>query len=88
MFFDSILRYMEGITVLEIAQKLGISSDAARKRLNRLGVEPLRYIGSAAIYREAALEAIKDRGARGRPKAGEKTKTAPKTKPKKTAKKT
>jgi predicted ArsR family transcriptional regulator len=63
---------MEGITVLDIAQRLGISSDAARKRLNRLGIKPLRYIGSAALYRENDIEVIQDHGTRGRPKVPEK----------------
>jgi predicted ArsR family transcriptional regulator len=70
---------MEGITVVEIAQRLNISSDAVRKRLNRLGVKPIRYIGSAAIYREIDIKTIQDHGNRGRPKAA--SETPPKSQP-------
>jgi hypothetical protein len=58
---------MEGITVVEIARLLNTSSDAVRKRLNRLGVKPLRYIGSAAIYRESDIDLIRE-APRGRPR--------------------
>jgi predicted ArsR family transcriptional regulator len=76
---------MEGITVVEIARRLEISSDAVRKRLNRLGVKPLRYIGSAAIYRENDIKVIQEHGTRGRPKAASETPPKPrqsKAKPK------
>jgi predicted ArsR family transcriptional regulator len=74
---------MEEITVLDIAQGLGISSDAVRKRLNRLEIKPLRYIGSAAIYSNEAIELIRDHGTRGRPKAVPETSQKPPVVPKK-----
>jgi hypothetical protein len=67
---------MEGITVLDMAQTLGISSAAVKMRLSRKGIEPFKYIGSAGLYRESDFEAIRDAGTRGRPKA------APETPPK------
>jgi len=73
---------MEGITVLEMAQALGVSSDAIKRRLQRKGIKPFRYIGSAGIYKNDALAVIKDGGKRGRP-TPEKTKKPPKKSPKK-----
>lgn len=58
---------MEGITVLEMAQALGASSDAIKRRLQRKGIKPFRYIGSAGIYKNEDFEAIKDGGKRGEP---------------------
>ena len=74
------------LTVSDIAQALGITNIAANTRLHRKGLRPCKFIGSAGLYTEADLEAIRDGGKRGRPKAAEE-KPAPKAKPKKTAKK-
>jgi hypothetical protein len=76
------------LTVQDMAIALKISSVAVNKRLQRANRKPLKYIGSAGVYTEADLRAIKEGGARGRPKAEVKDKTAPKTKPKKPTKKT
>jgi hypothetical protein len=82
------------LTVLDIAQQLGVSSGAVNKRLERKGIKPFRYVGPAGLYRKADMEAIRDGGTRGRPKAASdgaptpapKNKAAPKAKPKKTPK--
>jgi predicted transcriptional regulator len=59
---------MEGITVLDMAQTLGISTAAVKMRLSRKGIEPFKYIGTAGIYTKADLETIREAGKRGRPK--------------------
>jgi hypothetical protein len=74
---------MEGITVLDMAQALGISSAAVKMRLSRKGIEPFKYIGSAGIYTKVDLEAIREGGKRGRPKPDSKSKPVPKNKTKK-----
>ena len=70
-----------------MAQELGISSGAVKMRLHRYGITPYMYIGSAGIYKKADLEAIRDKGERGRPKVEPKGKTAPKARTKKISKK-
>jgi hypothetical protein len=75
------------LTVRDMAVVLKISDVAVNKRLQRVKRKPLRYIGTAGVYTSADLEAIRTGGARGRPKAVEKVKTAPKIKPKKNIKK-
>jgi predicted transcriptional regulator len=74
---------MDEITVLDMAQELGISSAAVKMRLSRKGVEPFKYIGSAGIYRKSALDAIREGGTRGRPKAPKPRGAAAKAKTKK-----
>jgi hypothetical protein len=90
--FPYILENMEEkvmpLTVLTFSQRLGISTAAVNKRLQRTDKKPYMYIGSSGIYTEADFEAIKDGGKRGRPYPDSKQITAPKTNPKKTAKKT
>jgi len=75
------------LTVLVFSQRLGISTAAVNKRLQRLGKKPYMYIGVSGIYTEADFEAIKDGGKRGRPYPDSKQKTAPKNKTKKQSKK-
>jgi hypothetical protein len=58
---------MEVITIVDMARELGISSSAAIKRLQRKGIRPFRYIGSAGVYKASDLEAIREGGKRGRP---------------------
>jgi hypothetical protein len=62
---------MEELTAFEIGSRIGISTDAARKRLSRLSISPSRYIGPTAMYNvdENTLELIRQHGTRGRPKA-------------------
>jgi transposase len=56
---------MHGITITEIAKKLGITYLTAKQRLLRAGIKP---ITKEAIYPESALEAIRDVPGKGRPK--------------------
>jgi hypothetical protein len=72
--FMSIIKFMEGKPVVEIAQLLGISSDAVKKRFQKKGIKPSRYIGSAGLYRESDIELIRE-APRGRPRP----KAAPET---------
>jgi len=58
------------LTLAEIAEHLGISKDAARARLKRLGVQPVRHIGGGpmGLYAQEAIERIREVHGRGRPK--------------------
>ncbi len=56
---------IEGLTVQEIADKLGISYKTAHQRLTRAGVQP---ITTGAIYPPEALEAIRNVPGKGRPR--------------------
>jgi len=78
---------MEEITILDMTLDLKITSDAVKRRLQRKGIRPFRYIGPTGIYRKADLEAIRDAGVRGRPRVEPDSKPAPKAKAKKTDKK-
>jgi hypothetical protein len=76
------------LTVAEVGNRLGTTTDAARKRLKRNGFEPVRYIGVNAMFNLSAkdLEFLKQCNKRGRP-WDKKDKDTPKDKTKK-AKKT
>jgi hypothetical protein len=56
---------MEGMTIPEIAEKLGITYLAAKQRLLRAGIKP---ITKEAIYPNDAWKAIKDSPGKGRPR--------------------
>ena len=69
---------MNGLTLTEIADALGIEKWAAEKRLRKAGVEKLTR---EALYPLDAVERIKNTPSPGRPKkATEPTKPAKKTK--------
>jgi hypothetical protein len=55
---------MEGLTVSEMAKRLGIKPHSVTVRLNRAGIKP---ITQEALYDPSALEAIKYANKRGRP---------------------
>jgi hypothetical protein len=76
------------LTVAEVGNHIGTTTDAARKRLKRYGFEPARYIGVNAMFKLSAkdLEFLKQCNKRGRPWDKKET-SAPKEKPKKAAKK-
>jgi hypothetical protein len=59
---------MNGMTVNEIGQALGISPKAAKMRLRTAGIKPTSYAGPTAIYPEDAIERIRDVPGKGRPK--------------------
>jgi predicted ArsR family transcriptional regulator len=56
---------MNGLTIQELAEKLGISERAVYQRLHTLGIEPLTR---QVIYPESALEAIREVSKGGRPR--------------------
>ena len=58
------MKKMNGITIDEIAEKLGIPCKTAHKRLERAGIKPLSY---KAIYDPAVVEAIRNVPGKGRP---------------------
>ena len=72
---------MKGMTIDEIADKLGVPWKTAHKRIERLGIKPLSY---KALYDPSVLEAVREVSGKGRPKKAIKQ---PTTKPNKTAKK-
>jgi hypothetical protein len=57
------------LTVAEVGNHIGTTTDAARKRLKRYGFEPARYIGVNAMFKLSAkdLEFLKQCNKRGRP---------------------
>jgi predicted ArsR family transcriptional regulator len=60
---------MEGYTIEEMAEKLGISERAVYQRLHTLGIEP---ITRQVVYPKTALEAIREISKGGRPRKEEK----------------
>jgi hypothetical protein len=76
--FMGIIEFMEGKPVVEIAQLLGISSDAVKKRFQKKEIKPFRYIGSAGLYRESDIDLIRE-APRGRPRPKAVPETHPKT---------
>ena len=59
---------MEGLTVAEIADRLGITPDTAKKRLQKHGIKASRYAGPTALYDPEVVDVIKDSNPVGRPK--------------------
>jgi CO/xanthine dehydrogenase Mo-binding subunit len=70
---------MEGLTVAEMAEKLGIKETTVRQRLMIAGIKPITH---SPVYPAAALEAIRNVPGKGRPPKAkaEAAKTAPKPK--------
>ena len=56
---------MNGMTIDEIADELGIPWKTAHKRIEKMGIKPLSY---KAIYDKSVVEAIREVPGRGRPK--------------------
>jgi predicted ArsR family transcriptional regulator len=56
---------MEGFTIDEMAEKLGISERAVYQRLHTLGIEPLTR---QVIYPKSALDQIREVSKGGRPR--------------------
>jgi hypothetical protein len=50
---------MKELTIIEIAEKLNISQLAAKMRLYRIGIQPVRLIGHTGIYDPAVIEQIR-----------------------------
>lgn len=64
---------MDGLTIVEIAEKLGISPEAAKKRLQKKGIKPTSKAGPTGIYPRSAISAIKDAKPVGWPKGKPRT---------------
>jgi len=58
---------MKELTIKEIAEKLGVSQTAAKGRLFRLGIKPVRLIGNTGIYEPSVIDKIKKVNPVGRP---------------------
>jgi hypothetical protein len=56
---------MEGLTIAEMSELLGIPYETAKVRLFRAGIKP---ITKDALYDRSALEAIRNVPGKGRPK--------------------
>jgi len=56
---------MQGYTITEIAEKLGISYITAKQRLLRAGIKP---ITKYALYDKSVLDILKNTPGKGRPK--------------------
>jgi hypothetical protein len=61
------MKTMNGYTIAEIAERLGIATDTAKRRLQRAGIKPASYAGPTGIYDKSALDAIRDSAGPGRP---------------------
>jgi predicted ArsR family transcriptional regulator len=55
---------MEGLTVAEMAEKLGIKETTVRQRLMIAGIRPITH---SPVYPASALEAIRSVPGKGRP---------------------
>ena len=55
---------MNGMTIDEIAEELGIPWKTAHKRIEKMGIKPLSY---KAIYDKSVVESIRNVPGRGRP---------------------
>jgi hypothetical protein len=58
---------MNGLTIKEMAETLGLGQPAVKMRLRVAGIKPIEYAGPTAIYDRSALEAIRDVPGKGRP---------------------
>ena len=56
---------MEGYTLQELAEILGISEEAAYLRINRAGIKPLTR---QAVFPKSTLDAIREVSKGGRPR--------------------
>jgi hypothetical protein len=58
---------VEGMTIKEMSEQLGINTSAVKKRIFTAGIKPLTR---EAIYSNETLEAIRNVLPKGRPKKG------------------
>jgi len=59
---------MQGMTVNEIGNALGIHPKAAKMRLRKAKIKPICYAGPTAIYDKSVVEKIRKVSKGGRPK--------------------
>lgn len=58
---------MNGMTVNEIGEALGIQPKAAKMRLRTKGIKPIGYAGPTALYDPSCVELIREVSKGGRP---------------------
>jgi hypothetical protein len=69
------MTYMEGLTIKEMSEKLGISPNAVKQRLFQRGIRPFC---KEALYEPSALDQISDFRPKGfQPKTAQKPKEKP-----------
>jgi len=61
------MELMNGLTIREIAEMLGIEPKAVMARLLNAGIEPKQKAGRTNIYDPDVVEAIRNVPSRGRP---------------------
>jgi len=71
------MEYMKGLTIKEMAEKLGISANTVKQRLFQRGIKP---ICKDALYDVSALKQISDFGPKGFQPKDSPEKEAPKPK--------
>jgi hypothetical protein len=59
---------MEGLTVREMAETLGLRQPTVKTRLRVAGIKPVSYAGPTALYDPSAMETIRNVPGKGRPK--------------------
>jgi predicted ArsR family transcriptional regulator len=59
---------MTGLTIREIAEKLGISPKATMARLLTAGIQPKARAGRTNLYDKSVVKALQNTPGRGRPK--------------------
>ena len=59
---------MEELTISELSEKLNLLPVTVKKRLQKNGLKPVRYVGITAIYDPSVLDIIKTSAPVGRPK--------------------
>jgi uncharacterized protein YjcR len=59
---------MNELTIKDISEMLGIIPVTVKKRLQKHGIKPVRYVGSTAIYDPSVVDIIKISAPRGKPK--------------------
>jgi len=74
------MKSMEGLTLREISEQLGIATKTAQKRIMRAGIKPKGYAGPTALYEKSVVEKIRDVAPVGRPRKAAAPKPAKKAK--------
>lgn len=59
---------MEGLTIREIAEILGIKTDAATIRLKKAGIEPKYIAGRTYLFDPSVIDQIREVSKGGRPR--------------------
>jgi hypothetical protein len=58
---------MNGLTIFEIADMLGIGFEAVKTRIRKAGIQPKTHAGKTNIYDESVIDAIRNVPGKGRP---------------------